>query len=181
MCREVLEDFAADNVQYLELRTTPRALDDADAEGYIRVVIRELEEFQFKPGNTMRVRLLLVLLVGITRFVVELVFFYTTVMNEPDIAPDARFRVFWSAARAHVQLRLGRAALLQALSQRSARMTPVLPPPNFSITPTLASSPSALPPSFCLSVGSQPWPKALPVLVKPGSITSVAASAGSGR
>ena len=59
VCREVLEDFAADNVQYLELRTTPRALDDADAEGYIRVVIRELEEFQFKPGNTMRVRLLL--------------------------------------------------------------------------------------------------------------------------
>ncbi len=51
--------------------------------------------------------MVLVLLVGITRFVVELVFFYTTVMNEPDIAPDARFRVFWSAARAHVQLLIG--------------------------------------------------------------------------
>ncbi len=56
--------------------------------------------------------LLLFLLVGITRFVVEVVFFYTTVMNEPDIAPDARFRVFWSAARAHVQLLIGFTVIL---------------------------------------------------------------------
>ena len=28
--REVLDDFAADNVRYLELRSTPRALSDAD-------------------------------------------------------------------------------------------------------------------------------------------------------
>ena len=33
-------------------------------------------------------------LTGITRFVVELVFPYTTVMGEPDISPSDRFGVF---------------------------------------------------------------------------------------
>mmetsp|Transcript_11295 Transcript_11295/g.36108 ORF Transcript_11295/g.36108 Transcript_11295/m.36108 type:complete len:383 (+) Transcript_11295:86-1234(+) len=36
---EVLSDFAADNVKYLELRTTPRVLDDADLEGYVRALL----------------------------------------------------------------------------------------------------------------------------------------------
>ena len=41
---EVLEDFAADNVKYLELRTTPRDLQDADAEAYVRCVLQILVE-----------------------------------------------------------------------------------------------------------------------------------------
>lgn len=39
IAREVLDDFAADNVKYLELRTTPRDLSDADAEGYVRALL----------------------------------------------------------------------------------------------------------------------------------------------
>ena len=38
---EVLSDFAAENVKYLEMRTTPRALADADIEGYVRAGLRE--------------------------------------------------------------------------------------------------------------------------------------------
>ena len=49
----------------------------------------------------------LVFLLGITRFVVELVFLWTTVMGEPDIAPRERFLVFRSAANAHVVLLIG--------------------------------------------------------------------------
>lgn len=43
--REVLADFAADGVKYLELRTTPRALSDADVETYIRALLAELAAF----------------------------------------------------------------------------------------------------------------------------------------
>lgn len=43
--REVLADFAADNVKYLELRTTPRALADADTEAYVRVVLGAFAAF----------------------------------------------------------------------------------------------------------------------------------------
>ena len=46
IAREVLDDFAADNVKYLELRTTPRELSDADAEGYVRAVLRVFAEFE---------------------------------------------------------------------------------------------------------------------------------------
>lgn len=49
----------------------------------------------------------LVFLSGITRFVVELVFLWTTVMGEPDIPPRERFRVFRDAANAHVVLLIG--------------------------------------------------------------------------
>lgn len=45
VAREVLEDFASDNVKYLELRTTPRALSDADAEGYVLAVLDVFAEF----------------------------------------------------------------------------------------------------------------------------------------
>ena len=43
---EVLADFAADNVKYVELRTTPRALADADIEGYVRAVLGVFEQFE---------------------------------------------------------------------------------------------------------------------------------------
>ena len=39
IAKEVLEDFAGENVKYLELRTTPRRLSDADVEGYILTVV----------------------------------------------------------------------------------------------------------------------------------------------
>ena len=58
VCREVLEDFAADNVQYLELRSTPRALSDADAEAYVRTVLEELAAHEAR-FPAMVVRLLL--------------------------------------------------------------------------------------------------------------------------
>ena len=54
----------------------------------------------------------IVFLTGITRFVVELVFLYTTVMGEPDISPSDRFRVFRRAAKAHVVLLIGFTVLL---------------------------------------------------------------------
>ena len=53
-----------------------------------------------------------VFLCGITRFVVELVFLYTTVMGEPDIPQKERFKVFRSAASAHVVLLIGFTILL---------------------------------------------------------------------
>ena len=43
---EVLSDFAAENVKYLEMRTTPRALADADIEGYVRAVLDVFEQFE---------------------------------------------------------------------------------------------------------------------------------------
>ena len=58
VAREVLDDFAADNVRYLELRTTPRALSDADINGYVEAVLAELAASETRqPG--MMVRLLL--------------------------------------------------------------------------------------------------------------------------
>ena len=59
---EVLTDFAADGVKYLELRTTPRALDDADAEGYVHALLSTLSEFDAQQRALdwpMTVRLLL--------------------------------------------------------------------------------------------------------------------------
>ena len=43
---EVLEDFAADGVRYLELRTTPRVLSDADVAGYVDCVIDAFSSFE---------------------------------------------------------------------------------------------------------------------------------------
>ena len=51
VCREVLEDFAADNVRYLELRSTPRKLADANAEGYVRAVLDELAAHEARCGG----------------------------------------------------------------------------------------------------------------------------------
>lgn len=45
IAREALEDFHSDGVRYLEIRTTPRALHDADAEGYARTVIDVLASY----------------------------------------------------------------------------------------------------------------------------------------
>jgi len=42
----VLQDFAADGVVYLELRTTPRAAGELDREGYIRAVLSAVGEFE---------------------------------------------------------------------------------------------------------------------------------------
>lgn len=40
--RDVLQDFQKDNVCYLELRTTPRILDDTDEAGYVDCVVRAI-------------------------------------------------------------------------------------------------------------------------------------------
>lgn len=61
---EVLTDFAADNVKYLELRTTPRVLKDADLEGYVRMLLGvfvRFDEYQQRQRMPwpMTVRLLL--------------------------------------------------------------------------------------------------------------------------
>lgn len=58
IAREVLADFAADNVRYLELRTTPRPLQDAGTEEYVRAVLAELASHEARCP-TMTVRLLL--------------------------------------------------------------------------------------------------------------------------
>jgi len=44
--REVLDDFAADNVKYLELRTTPRAMGGVSSEGYVRTVLETFAAFE---------------------------------------------------------------------------------------------------------------------------------------
>ena len=48
---QVLDDFASENVRYLELRTTPRALADADAEGYVRTVLEAFAEHEAGGGG----------------------------------------------------------------------------------------------------------------------------------
>jgi len=42
----VLEDFRQDGVLYLELRSTPRALADSDAHGYVCTLLDALAEFE---------------------------------------------------------------------------------------------------------------------------------------
>jgi len=62
VAREVLADFAADNVKYLELRTTPRELSDADAEGYVRAVLDVFAAYERETADAawpLSVRLLL--------------------------------------------------------------------------------------------------------------------------
>jgi len=57
--REALVDFASDGVWYLELRTTPRPLSDADAEGYVRTVLAEMSAPRLSEDCPMIARLLL--------------------------------------------------------------------------------------------------------------------------
>ena len=63
--REVLADFSADGVKYLELRTTPRALSDATVDAYVRLLLDELAAFDATQARDdqvawpMKVRLLL--------------------------------------------------------------------------------------------------------------------------
>lgn len=47
---EVLDDFEGDGVAYLELRTTPRALQDADAERYVRTVLGVIDGHECGSG-----------------------------------------------------------------------------------------------------------------------------------
>lgn len=58
---EAVEDFARDNVKYLELRSTPRALerDGASRADYIAVVVAALEECHAREDLDIEVRLLL--------------------------------------------------------------------------------------------------------------------------
>ena len=61
LTREVLEDFEADNVRYLELRTTPRPLEDASKAEYVAAVERSIAAFAAARagGRGMAVRLIL--------------------------------------------------------------------------------------------------------------------------
>jgi len=58
---EMIEDFAAENVKYLEIRTTPRALPDSnlDMEGYVEAVIEAIKECDVRPDLSIRVNLIL--------------------------------------------------------------------------------------------------------------------------
>lgn len=58
---EAVEDFARDNVKYLELRSTPRALerDGASRADYVAVVVAALEECHAREDLDIEVRLLL--------------------------------------------------------------------------------------------------------------------------
>lgn len=55
--REVVEDFANDNVVYLELRTTPRCGDDFNCEQYVDAVLKGIAEGRL--GREIVVKLLL--------------------------------------------------------------------------------------------------------------------------
>ena len=56
--KSVFESFAKDGIRYLEIRTTPRALDDASRREYIDIVISEIKSFE-KECNDMIVKLIL--------------------------------------------------------------------------------------------------------------------------
>ena len=67
--RETLQDALADNVRYLELRTTPRKLADVPSrKDYVRIVVDEIKRFEHLnsqnplktfPENTIAVRIIL--------------------------------------------------------------------------------------------------------------------------
>lgn len=54
----VLEEFSADGVVYLELRTTPRASAQLSPEAYVRTILSAIADFSSK-GSSMRTRLIL--------------------------------------------------------------------------------------------------------------------------
>ncbi|KAG6000484.1 hypothetical protein E4U21_005409 [Claviceps maximensis] len=56
--RSVLEDFLADGVVYLELRTTPRATSDVTADAYIQILLDTIHDFE-KSNRDMHTRLIL--------------------------------------------------------------------------------------------------------------------------
>ena len=58
MTLDVVAEFAADNVHYLELRTTPRALPGLPRDTYVRTVLSALEETD-RTHPDITVRLLL--------------------------------------------------------------------------------------------------------------------------
>lgn len=57
----MLDDFQADGVVYLELRTTPRAIPEQNIskDGYCRAVLNILREHNANPSSTMRAFLIL--------------------------------------------------------------------------------------------------------------------------
>ncbi|KAG5979504.1 hypothetical protein E4U55_005094 [Claviceps digitariae] len=56
--RSVLEDFLADGVVYLELRTTPRATKEVAADTYVQILLDTIHEFE-KSNPEMHTRLIL--------------------------------------------------------------------------------------------------------------------------
>eukprot|EP01126_Amoeba_proteus_P053840 TRINITY_DN6582_c0_g1_i18.p1 TRINITY_DN6582_c0_g1~~TRINITY_DN6582_c0_g1_i18.p1 ORF type:complete len:199 (+),score=38.83 TRINITY_DN6582_c0_g1_i18:304-900(+) len=56
--KEVLQDFASENVMYLELRTTPRAFGGNTKLQYVQTVIAAIKEF-LTEGSDMQAKLLL--------------------------------------------------------------------------------------------------------------------------
>ena len=59
LTREVLEDFEADRTVYLELRTTPRRLEDANRREYVETVLETIQAFTAREDTRMTVRLIL--------------------------------------------------------------------------------------------------------------------------
>lgn len=59
--KAVLDDFEADGVIYLELRTTPRAIPEQDIskDDYVNIVLRCLDEHMSRPQSKMKVKLIL--------------------------------------------------------------------------------------------------------------------------
>jgi len=57
----VLADFEADNVVYLELRTTPRAIPghDISKHRYVELVLSSIKEYEQDPKHQLRARLIL--------------------------------------------------------------------------------------------------------------------------
>ncbi|PHH91686.1 hypothetical protein CDD83_10670 [Cordyceps sp. RAO-2017] len=55
----VLQDFLADGVVYLELRTTPRATPTLSAEAYVRLLLDAMADFEAAHGDAMHSRLIL--------------------------------------------------------------------------------------------------------------------------
>jgi len=57
--REMLEDFAKENTVYLEMRTTPRPMNNSTIEDYITAVINEIKEYEARNPEGLKTKLLL--------------------------------------------------------------------------------------------------------------------------
>jgi adenosine deaminase len=58
IAREALEDFALQNVVYLELRSTPKRLRDMNKRQYLETILDAMTEFEQRNNHTMESRLI---------------------------------------------------------------------------------------------------------------------------
>ena len=56
VCKECFKAYFDDNVKYLEVRSTPKDLQDIDSIQYVQTIIEEIKTFQEKVEDEMTIR-----------------------------------------------------------------------------------------------------------------------------